>query len=53
MFRHFWSIVTIVMCSGGFTGYSLIRVASLADAADEAVIAAQDGAENHKAPPRA
>ncbi len=39
MLRHLWTIVTIVMCSGGLTGYSLIRVASLADAADEAIVA--------------
>ena len=37
MFRHLFTILTIVWCTAGVTGYSLVRVASLADAATEKI----------------
>lgn len=37
MFRHLFTILTIVWCTAGVTGYSLVRVASLADAAAEKI----------------
>lgn len=42
MFRAFWTIATIVMCCGGVSAYSLMRVASLADAANDAAVIARD-----------
>lgn len=45
MIRHLLTIITIVWCTGGFAGYSLIRIASLADAADDAIAHEQRSAE--------
>ncbi len=35
MIRHLLTIISIVWCTFGFAGYSILRVASLADAADD------------------
>ncbi len=45
MIRHLLTIITIVWCTGGVAGYSLVRIASLADAADDVAAQEQRSAE--------